>query len=49
MSSVAVVHAVALGALAVGVNLIRAFEEPRARPLTPVSILNSRPMPCAYH
>jgi len=26
---VAVVHAVALGALAVGVNLIRAFEEPR--------------------
>ena len=30
MSSVAVVHAVALGALAVGVNLVRAFEEPRA-------------------
>jgi len=28
--SVAVVHAVALGALAVGVNLVRAFEEPRA-------------------
>ena len=26
---VAVVHAVALGALAVGVNLIRAFEQPR--------------------
>jgi hypothetical protein len=28
---VAVVHAVALGALAVGINLIRAFEQPRPR------------------
>jgi hypothetical protein len=27
--SVAVVHAIALGALAVGVNVIRAFEQPR--------------------
>jgi hypothetical protein len=28
--SVAVVHAIALGTLAVGVNLVRAFEEPRS-------------------